>query len=56
MNIILRCPRCGNRKEISYDEFVKSCLPLTPELDRIHCESERCETKPIMLYHKDVKE
>jgi hypothetical protein len=56
MNVILICPECNRMRLYGYDEWVKSCLPLAKAHQRIRCENERCWNKPVLLWHKDVKE
>ena len=48
--VILRCPRCHSRKEVPYDDWVKSVFPLSTE--PMLCENALCD-KYTMLYHKD---
>jgi hypothetical protein len=52
MNVILVCPICKRRKLYAYDDWVRSCHPLTKSHQRIRCDND-CG---FMVYHKDVKE
>jgi len=50
-DVIMQCPRCKTRKQITFDEWVKYSLPLS--LNRLRCTNTLCD-KNIMLYHKDA--
>jgi len=50
-NVILICPKCKIRKEVSYEDFCKSVGELV--INRICCTNRRCNGTP-MIYHKDV--
>ena len=50
MNVILRCPVCKSQKEVTFEEYCKSILPLSNK--RIRCEEENCGI--VMIYHTDV--
>jgi hypothetical protein len=50
MNVILKCPVCKSRQEVTFEEYCKSILPLSNK--RIRCQEENCGI--VMVYHKDV--
>lgn len=50
MNVIMFCPRCKARREITQEEYLKYSLPISET--RLFCENVLCDDV-VMLYHKD---
>jgi hypothetical protein len=50
MNVIMRCPRCKTRREITQEEYMRVAMPLSQT--RMFCENIMCD-HVVMLYHKD---
>lgn len=50
MRVILMCPRCKDRTEITFEDY---CGSLLPTGTKRQCENPLCQ-KNILVYHKDV--
>jgi hypothetical protein len=51
MNVIMRCPRCKARREITQEEYLRVSMPLSQQ--RMFCQNVLCDDV-VMLYHKEV--